>query len=479
MATEGAEVRTVIVPIDSEARDPIAGGQITYRYNTPDDPAGLFSFSYYFRATPTTANRNVRLREVAAKAPVYVKGMSAYTSLTEREAFARWKTVIYTDRQTLDSLEQLPASVRPLMTALMANPRVIVAVCEWPEFSRNQSPVAIENSILRVMRHKAMADFPEIPTFVRDADTVFVDDLQYGGLAPFVDKLYAWESTMLGKLRESGKVFLVSGVPSYKRQWHVNSRRNFESQGILAGLTCSLGIGARGSEVWQQSLGFIRGRCHIDVGRGVISNIVDKTYIGKDEQILIFIWIPELMNDTFFFYFDFAEYESGDFLRNWAQADSPYHGAYQQLLREFPQWVDEDSGALKKGLGASPYYKFFYFISGRMVGTPPAGTVPNPDRDNINVFEHGVLDGMYVEEEQNLLNMRRNESVGRHVNFFHPIVVSMAFDNPQYNRIMYLMFATNRRRYRFVCSLEGGNRKTLRKRKVRKNRRGKSKKFAK
>lgn len=478
---EGAEeaVRTVEVPIDPEGATPRERGRIVYRYNTPDDPVGLFSFSYYFRPTPTAANVNVQMRAVAVKAPLYVKGLSAYTSLTEREAFAGWKTVIYTDRQTIDSLGQLPAAVATLIDTLSHHPNVILAICEWPEYSRNQGPTAIDNSILRVMRHKAMADFPGIPTFVRDADTVFEDEINS---PTFRDTLYAWESTMLGKFRESGKVFLVSGVPSYQRQWHVNARRNFESQGILAGLTCSLGIGARGAALWQQSLDFIRGRCHIDVGRGIISNARARTYVGKDEQILIFIWIPELLNDTFFFYFDYMGMESGNFLRRWAQADSPYHGAYQQLLREFPQWVDEDSGSLKNGLGASPHYKFWYLTSGRMAGTPPAGTVPNPERDNANAFEYGVLGGiyggvhgLYIEEERNLLNMRRNASVGRYVTHFHPIVVSMAFDRPQYTRIMYLMFATNRRRYRFVCSLEGGKRKTLRKRKMRKTRRGKSK----
>lgn len=450
--------REVVIPIDMNARSEREQGNIHYLFNTPEDPVGIFSFSYYYRPNPVRANVNVQFAGAKAKTLLYVKGMNFYTELTKMGVFAGWKTIIYTDKSTLDSIGQLPKDAALMMKNLLEHPNVILAICEWPEYSRNQSNSAIDNSIIRVMRHKAMVDFPTLPVFVRDADTTFEVFLDSPG---FTDKLYTWESTLLDNFRRSGKRFLVSTSPFYARMWHRNSLYGFKSHGILAGVTCSLGLGGIASELWQKSVQFMRDRYSIDIATGIISNASTSTYVGKDEQILIFIWIPPLLEDTFFFYFDYADAnEYGTYITPWKYKNNPYHQVYLQLKTEFPQWINPKKNEFKNGFSRSPLNKISNVMRGISVNTPPAGEEPNLNEEHrehiikaATEFEEELKTGLFLEEDRYLLNLVKEGSIRiNSVNLLNPNTVSIAFRNPLFQRILYLMFKSITERYVLVAS---------------------------
>jgi hypothetical protein len=458
------ERRRIVVPIAPGATSREIG-QIEYNFNTPEEPTGIFSFTYYYRHRPSAGNRNVQEPLVAAKYFRYVKGMTSFLSLTTLAPFLGWKLVIYTDNNTLSNIENLPETpispARSTAIALLTHPSVIVARCEWPEYSQLQTTASIDGVILRVLRHKAMMDFSTVPVLIRDADTYF--DTEWD-MHNFDEQLHRWESLLFQRHIESGKLFLVTGSPSYERRWHRNARKNFDSPGLLAGLVnCLPGIEEwRTGALWEESIRFIRGRCSIILESGVLSDILESTYIGKDEQIIIFIWVPVLLERTFFFYFDYASrgLEAGYYLGIWANPRSKWHPVFAQLTTDFP--------GLNQDFGESPSLKQFSLSIGDAIGTP-TGTPPEgasapvwtpPTREQTEEkyrrrFEQLVQQGKFTAEDAYVVDMALEEPF--RTSLLNPFVVEYAFRKPFYNRVMYLMFRLNSELYHVVCQLpEGG-----------------------
>jgi hypothetical protein len=492
MANANADKRVQEVPIDRSGDSERTRGKISYIYNTPSDPAGIFSFSYYYRPQPSRGNKNVQYAEVAAKFYTYIKGMTEQTKLTELAGspFAGWKTVIYTDNATIQALPSLPTSFGNQATptplppaneaarALFSHPNVIIALCEWPEYSQIQTGESIDGIILRVMRHKALMDFAAVPVFVRDADTYFTSELFQDN---YFERLQAWETSLLQNQQASGKPFLVAGTPTYVRQWHANRKGGiFKSPGVLAGLVNSLGgISEWASgELWDQSLSYIRGYCRIHIEAQALSNIYEPTYVGKDEQIMIFVWIPALLDRTFFLYFDFHNHggDAGEYLPfDWKYPKSRFHSVYEQLKGEFPQYVHED-GEIDQRMGKSPMSKLRGLMFGRpgnATGTPegtpspggvhpflgsilgmaPAKAIPPPPTPEENRakmeenFAYAVEKGDLKPEDIYIIDY----SDFRTMDLLNPFVVIHAFRNPVYQRIMFLMFEKITGLYRMYC----------------------------
>lgn len=475
-----ASTREEIIPIDPNGASPSERGQIAYRYNTPTEPTGVFSFAWYYRPKPSAGNRDQTEPTIAGKYHTYLLGMSKYYGLTDAAAFAGWKVVIYTDQATLAAIRQLPetahAPARTLAADLLARPNVIVALCEWPEFSQTQTADSIDGVILRTLRHKALMDFPRIPVFVRDADTYFTDELDRHS---FDTRLLVWESTMLERHRNSGLPFLVSGTPTYSRVWHKNRLHGTKSEGVLAGLVnrvAEIPEWTDGS-LWRESLSFIRGRCHIVADTGALSNVREGTYIGKDEQVIIFIWIPTLLDRTFFFYFDFHEHglTAGYYLGDWSYSGSkyepphPHRGTIDALMAEFPDYIQ--GGSLSAKMGESPRFKLTSAFDSRPIGTPNPGNVPPTEEEiqeeRVAAFERGIKLRRFTEADRHVLEESRGLSTFDFT-LLHPFVVTHAFDFPPYQRIMYHMFRETTEKYRVVCDRArgagaGGWRKRLRK----------------
>ena len=461
---EGGGAREVVIPIDAEGATPRERGQITYRYNTEAEPRGVFSFAWYYRPRPSAGNRNQTEPVIAGKYYTYLKGMSKYYELTEAPSFAWWKVVIYTDRATLASIDQLPDTLlnpaRRLARDLLSRSNIILAICEWPEFSQAQTADSIDGVILRMLRHKALMDFPHIPVFVRDADTYFTNELRR---ANFSNRLLEWEDLMLEHHMRSGLPFLVAGSPTYKRGWHKNRVHNVQVEGVLAGLVNRVGEIPEWTDgsLWSQSLSFVRGRCRIIPDIGALSNRDESTYIGKDEQVIIFIWIPTLLDRTFFFYFDFHNHglETGEYLSYWSYDPRPHgaldfhHGTALALAAEFPQYVRD--GRIMSQIGASPHFKLIQlFGQGRRAVSPYPGYVPPTENekqaDREAGFERGLKEGKFIESDRGALTSVYGLAESD-ITLLHPYVVTHAFENPVYQRIMYLMFRESLANYEVVC----------------------------
>lgn len=482
---------TNTVPIDIRTN----GGSITYRYKTPDYPVGVFSFTYYYRHEPTKANRNAGDPGFREKLMVYVNGITAYLRLTTRKEFSGWKIVIYTDPATLADIKKLPI-LNEKIQAILTHPNTIVAESIWKEYSSN--PYKIDGPILRVFRHKALMDFADIPVCVRDADTYFINDMPANTsdsrFEEFVERLAIWERLLLENMIKSGRQFLVAGVPEYSRVWHKNTLADFGSTGLLAGLVNSYG-GIKewaSGELWQETVDFIQRRCSMvatNRGHYEISNIWDKTYVGKDEQVMIFVWIPKLLERTFFFYFDFSEvFSNGNFINSWAnlkkynhttgkftRKTTPFKPALEQLISEYPMLVNRRNGndiAFNNYYLESPYSKLLSFRLDMI--KPPHS--PLPGEKPTTKAEYREL----VEEKFDDIVSQGKLSADNPIRDYVDIdtdkmsrlnlyIVSEAFRNPIYNRIMTLLFENIRTRYQLACKISAVGGRTRRKRHLRKN----------
>lgn len=359
------------------------------------------------------------------------------------------------------------------------HPSCILAVCSWPEYSPTRDTKKIDGTILRVFRHKAMMDFPDIPVCIRDADTYFTNDLEGMERTNFVEKLTTWEALLLDRLHASGKRLLLSGVPSYKRGWHKNLDPEFkgsteetgEGSGLLAGLVTSLGGIPQwaSGQLWNDSVSFIRRRCYIKADSGEISDLYSSTYVGKDEQVIVFIWLPELIDTTFFFYFDFSEGslggEGGHYATSWFYDKKRYssfqRGVLDKLRESYPDAFLKSDGSPITDAFESPLRKIRYFHSARpqlVSNAENSDDEPSKKPTETEIrefkakvareFKKGVERGKLQEDNpiRDYIGMN-NEDYG----FLNPYIVTEAFRNPIYNDMMTLYFKTILDTYSVLC----------------------------
>ncbi len=312
-------------------------GTITFYPNTPAEPAGVFAFSYYNRGGDKLfANRNIR--EGAAKeSNVYIQGLLTYLELTELDGpFRGWKVVIYIDEVTKFYLDLYKGYGYEHIIRLLAHPNLIVALCDWPEYTINpykyegRSYTKIDNILLRTLRFHAFLDFFGVPVLVRDADTYFEtqmveipqlvakENANPRPLKSFREYLSDWEGALFEHHMRSGLPFLLSAHPGYMQDWHANDKVGMHTFGHLAGLVnCMPGLAEWHPEnpanLWNLSLTWLRDRYKIRLYYGkyqALSNLQRDTYIGKDEQIISFVWLEYLFPKCFFFYFHIQNTES-------------------------------------------------------------------------------------------------------------------------------------------------------------------------
>ena len=311
--------------------DPDAEGAGTIHYKAVEggaQPAGLFSMSYYCRPTETQFKA---ADEAHAKPMVYRDGLLQYLRVTEQPEFRGWKLVLYVDEATLAAPlgteatlgEHLEAQ-KGVWAAIMGHPNLILATVRWPEYTMGagaptSAPAQLDNSLLRIFRFRAFQDFPRCPVFVRDADTLFENLLGKGDLAP---RLAAWEVTLLRELQSraatTGRRFLVASQPHYSRDWHVHPRSGVQTTGCYAGLTCSLGgvdLWTSGA-LWRSCLAYVRGQSQRVLADGVYkpSDEASPSYIGKDEQLLMYVIVPAMLTYSLlqFYYLEYIEVEGAE-----------------------------------------------------------------------------------------------------------------------------------------------------------------------
>jgi hypothetical protein len=330
----GSERKTFIDPADESK------GYIMYKTKTAEKPKGVFSSTYYF-------GRDFKGQDDPwSKLDVYKAGILQYLKVTEARQFEGWKLILYTDVLSLERSNQLDASMfktapppekleqhRKEWEDIKDHPNVIFAAVVWPEYAvgYGDSTKTIDNAILRALRYKAFHDYPDIPVFIRDADTLFENLVRVRSIVP---ELIAWEAKFLETLKSIFKApnspyrMVIASQPSYQRQWHVHPDTGVKTSGCYAAVTSTLGgmpEWADGS-LWRKCLVYLRAHTKIvrhPSGERVPNNLEKPTYIGKDEQLLSYVVLPNAFEKVYFYYLEYIHVEGTKIVLN---EEAPFAG---------------------------------------------------------------------------------------------------------------------------------------------------------
>jgi hypothetical protein len=347
-------------------------------------PDGIFSFTYY---KPTISFSSLIKQEGLSESDVgiavrnylspgaleknirriYLQGILKYLELTTETEFKNWKVTVYTDKYTINYFKNIRdqiidnnvSKVEDVLEyyhwlKLYSHPNAIIMCVTMPSYSMNNVGEIVEYSIIRMTRFHAFQLFPDIPVFVRDADTLFTNkptyllfknDIYTPGM-PETDKafLYNWEATFYKKLREKngGLPFCIGVNDLYKKPWHFDPHVNKESLGIFAGFVSSLGDIDKWKDgtLWASCMKYIEDRFKMtpiiipesirekvtktNKTKKVTNNFAKsyningshyETYIGKDEQVLIFALLSQLLSKTYFYYLDVIKLDNSAVFR--------------------------------------------------------------------------------------------------------------------------------------------------------------------
>lgn len=278
------------------------------------DIQGLFVFSLYLpnyvfeRNTYAREDVNLSSAENLRKRigeNIYIKGITMYANCISKDnsIFRGWKVLVYTDIPTYTSLRE--------NGFLFGHPAIEFALVRWPYYT----PVEgghINGDIMRVMRFRAFFDFPHIPVFVRDADTIFAAKMREGWVMVEVldfpeEDLYRWEKNyFLGAQAYPNKWIFGTSLAYYKF-WHENKKRGlFAPLGAFAGLQSVMPNVPcfQTEELWNEVVKYILEDSVREEKNGKIkySNEDARGKVGKDERILLFIFFPKCALENIFFF---------------------------------------------------------------------------------------------------------------------------------------------------------------------------------
>ena len=300
-------------------------GTIQYKFKGSAKPKGVFSSTYYF-------GRDFKGQDNPwAKLDVYKAGILDYLKVTEAPEFAGWVLVLYTDALSMERSDAIDPSMfktppppetmekhKREWEQIKSHPNVVFAIVTWPEYAvgYGDDTKTIDNAILRALRMKAFHDFPDVPVFIRDADTLFENLVRVGSIAA---DLTRWEATLWENLKkiftpESSYRILIASQPSYQRQWHVHPDTGVKTSGCYAAVTSCLGgmpEWADGS-LWRKCLKYLRDHTKIvrhPSGERVPDNLGKPTYIGKDEQLLSYVVLMYAFERVYFYYLEYIHVE--------------------------------------------------------------------------------------------------------------------------------------------------------------------------
>jgi hypothetical protein len=330
--------QTKKVPLTISGIPPEQNGSIDFFSTKPIDEIketaeGIFSFSYYLKGEkPFDINL------------IYYQGLYSYIKfIHENPVFAKWYCVIYTNKTTL------PVLMEKFTHALY--PRLIFAVIDWPYYSLSNGDV--ESTIHRCVRYHSFEFFTKSYVFIRDADTIFKNELQSiiiekeESLTKFIKNLGDWEKNFF-ELLKTGKIaepIVLGGHERYRWTWHSNFQEPFplvqeatlfytekyntyekiRFQSPFGVCACFVSVKPnRPNDLWFLCLDYLFQRYHmvIDKGIKVISNeysgevyryngptkgkqvyTVTGDNYGKDERVLIFGILRKYLDIVFFFKF--------------------------------------------------------------------------------------------------------------------------------------------------------------------------------
>ena len=293
-------------------------GQVIYTMNNNEAPLGIFASAYYYRNDEEGKQQDTRW----TKTDIYKKGLIHYLKVTESASFKGWKLLIYIDYQSLTTpitTDKTTVSYKMHFdewNIIAKHPNVIFGVIQWPEYSVGAGDgMIMDNAMIRAFRLKALTDFPTIPVFVRDADTLFENILK---VKTIYDEITAWELTLKDELeridRETPCQIIIATQPNYHRQWHVHPVTGAKTIGCYAAVTSTLGNidECIDGSLWRKCLAYLRSTSKmmdIAPNKRTPSNSMAPTYIGKDEQLLSYVFIPTIFDKIYFYYLEYIQVE--------------------------------------------------------------------------------------------------------------------------------------------------------------------------
>lgn len=323
-------VREGPMSIKKQAIDPDDEGKGSITYTpSPSDAKGLFISTYYFRDTECAECDAFKGQDSPwTKTDIYKTGLLHYLKVTESPQFAGWKLVIYTDAQSLEKpIFKNSANQARLQKhqaewkQISEHPNTIFAVVNWPEYAVGNADnnKTIDNAILRALRMKAFHDFPDIPVFVRDADTLFENIIK---VRTMYQELVDWEAEFLAQLKRIPQPYqmIIASQPNYNRQWHIHPETGVSTTGCYAAITSTLGgiDEWKNGSIWRGCLAYLRKFSKV-VSNGrerKPNNIAKPTYIGKDEQLLSYVVLPAIFKKIYFYYFEYIQVEGTKIIKS-------------------------------------------------------------------------------------------------------------------------------------------------------------------
>jgi hypothetical protein len=107
---------------------------------------------------------------------------------------------------------------------------------------------------------------------------------------------------------------IIASQPNYQRQWHVHPVTGKKTTGCYAAITSTLGgiPEFEDGSLWKKSLAYLRSTSRITNPTGkklTPSNSMAPTYIGKDEQLLSYVFIPNIFDKIYFYYLEYIQVE--------------------------------------------------------------------------------------------------------------------------------------------------------------------------
>ena len=264
-----------------------------YMQKTKENPnvKGVFSFSFYIHS-PEDITKNQ-----------YLKGLSLYNECLRREnsVFANWKILIYTDTHTLNVLKE---NNHPFIN----NSGIDFVVVRWPYY-QPENENKLNGDILRIMRFRAFFDFPTLPVFVRDADTLMAEDDYQGKHVPNDPQLiYDWEKNFFEGAMSYPNTLFFGTSGEYKKYWHRNNLKKINAPiGAFAGFQSTMPLVPcfQSESLWNECMEYTIGHSQRLIehpGEQIIYS--NHSSVGKDEQILLFVILPKCMENIFFFELD-------------------------------------------------------------------------------------------------------------------------------------------------------------------------------
>jgi hypothetical protein len=298
----------------SRSEDSASNGVLHYSQDIRDPSLrGVFAFSFYTHMPwghpeARTLSNNT-----------YLQGMQMYLDSIQREGsvFEGWKLVLYTDKYTMNWMKRFEHP-------FVSNPTVLFCVVEWPYYQQYSADLwkdQVNGDILRCMRLRCFFDFPTIPVFMRDADTIWAVQISAYAKRLSVEAadVYEWEASYLGGALKHPNTFIFGTSLAYKRFWHENKQgKRFAPLGAFAGLQSAIPSVPcfQTLDLWEQVIAYLLERSkrlksveviHSDRAIGQKINYSDEdntARVGKDEQSLAFLILPACISNTFFFELD-------------------------------------------------------------------------------------------------------------------------------------------------------------------------------